>query len=95
MNAIRYKTKVRQWANDGGAYIEFKRRLSRADCDLKPHQHAYYNSDLFPAMLNGFYRKVIGGTRERADLNALPAGVTLDTSGFLATLTIELPQEFK
>ncbi len=89
---VTYKAKVREMLNAADAvvpYVDFKRTLSRRDCDLKPHTHDYYNSDLFPAMLNGAYRAAIGN-REWCELSALPAGVTVDTSGFLATVTVRL-----
>lgn len=93
VSTIKFKTKVRQWA-DGGSYIEIKRALARGDCDLKPHTHTYYNSDLFPAMLNGAYRAIVGPRTERLDLDKLPQGVSI-APGFLATVTITLPESFK
>lgn len=93
---ITFKTKVRKLHNGDGTtsdYIEPKRVVGRVDCNLRPHEHTYYNSDLFPAMLNGAYNKVIGG-KAFLCLESLPAGVTVDTSKFLAIVTVTLPDTF-
>ena len=87
---IEYKTKVRTLYNADDTtspYIEYKRTLSRRDCNLRPHEDAYYNSDMFVGMLNRAHKAATGG-REWCRLADLPAGVTVDTTGFLATVTI-------
>lgn len=98
MHAIQYKTKVRQvHVDDHGTlapYIDFKRKLTRHDCNLKPCDHAYYNSDLFPAILNGYYQKIVK-SKDWSLLSQLPEGVSVDTSKFLAVVTIELPLNFR
>jgi len=81
---ITYKTKVRQM--EGRAYIDFKRTFSRKDCSLRPHEHDYYNSDLFPGLLRRFAEKMQRG-RSWAYLDELPAGITVDQTGFLSTIT--------
>lgn len=43
--------------------INFKQTIGRSDCNLKPHEHAYYNSDLFVGMLNRAYKGVLGEYR--------------------------------
>jgi hypothetical protein len=46
MSVVRFKTEVRRLSEADGSespHIELKRRVTRADCDLKPHRHAYYN----------------------------------------------------
>ena len=89
---VTYRVKVRTMTFTDGAkrsYIDFKKKLSRADCNLKPHQHDYYNCDLFPAMLNNAHRKAIGD-RDWQYLDALPPAVKVDTSGFLAEVTVAL-----
>lgn len=97
MAFIQFKTKVRKLTNADDTvsdYIELKRTLTRHDCDLKPHQHTYYNSDLFPAMLNRAYKAVIGN-REWIRLSDVPESMSVDTSKFLAVVTIELPENFR
>lgn len=88
---ITFKTKVRQMhVNDDKApYIEYKRKVSRRDCDLKPHQHDYYNSDMFPSMLQRAYDNAIGA-REWEYLDRLPETVHIDASGFLAAVTVRV-----
>ena len=97
MAQIQFKTKVRKLheADDTlSDYIELKRAVTRHDCDLKPHQHTYYNCDMFPAMLNRAY-KAVTGSKEWIRLNQLPEGVTVDTSKFLAVVTVQLPENFR
>ena len=95
---IEFKTKTFPVIqDDNGAVrtaIRLKARLARIDCNLKPHEHTYFNSDLFPAMLNETYRKIVGD-RDYLYLDSLPEGVTVDTSKFLAVVTIALPASFK
>ena len=94
---IQFKTKVRSLVEADrteSPCIDLKRSVTRKDCDLKPHQHAYYNSDLFPSMLNHAYRQITHG-REWLRLSQLPPGVTVDASGFLAVVTIQLPETFR
>ncbi len=96
MATITFKTKVRKIDEGDGTtseYIDYKRDVSRRDCDLKPHQHTYYNSDLFPGMLRSAYATATNG-REWIRLKDLPSCVTVDTSKFLATVTVTLPPEF-
>lgn len=91
-HAIIFKTKVRKLTEPNGSesdYVELKRAVSRSDTDMKPCDHTYYNSDLFPAILNRAYQKAIGG-REWVRLRDLPPGVSVDTSKFLAVVRIEL-----
>jgi hypothetical protein len=100
MHAIEFKTKpykVRQSddLNDYRMAIDFKRKLGRTDCDMRPIDHRYYNSDLFVGMLNREYKRIIGEYKEWAYLDALPNGVSVDTSKFLAVVRIELPESFK
>jgi len=75
--------------------INFKKTLGRADVNMRPSDHRYFNSDLFPGMLNRVYRRIIGEYKQWAFLDNLPAGVTVDTSKFLAVVTIQLPEDFK
>jgi hypothetical protein len=89
---VNYKVKVRQIGyagQDTVPMIDYKKSISRRDCNLKPHQHAYYNSDLFPAMLNRAVAKATNG-KGWSRLSELPEAVSVDTSGFLATVTIRI-----
>jgi hypothetical protein len=89
--AITFRTKVRKM-HVGDAtrdYIDYKRKVSRTDCDLKPHQHDYFNSDLFPGMLQRAYDTAIE-KREWQYLDRLPETVDIDASGFLAVITVRI-----
>jgi hypothetical protein len=90
---VTFKTKVRHMQDgDTGTtfeYIDYKRELSRHDCNLKPHQHDYYNSDLFPSMLKRAYETAIGG-RPWVRLSCLPENVTVNSTGFLAIVTVRI-----
>ena len=97
MGKIEYKTKVRQIRESDDTlsdYIDYKRVLTRRDCDLKPRQHTYYNCDMFPSMLNRAHKTATNG-REWCRLRDLPECVKIDTSKFLAVVTIELPDNFR
>jgi hypothetical protein len=90
-STITFKTKIRTMLDSDNKpleYIEYKRKVSRANCNLRPHEHSYYNSDLFPSMLQRAYDKAIGN-REWIALDKLPANVKLDRA-FLSTVTVEI-----
>lgn len=96
--AICFKTKpypVIQADGSKRMAVNMKKTVGRSDCTLKPHEHAYYNSDLFNGMLRHAYQKVIGEYTNWCYLDTLPAGVTVDTGGFLAVVTVELPATFR
>ena len=71
--------------------------LTRSHCDMNafrqhPKYGGYANSDLFPGMLrrirdNTFTWSVNGAKAFKLD--AIPEGVTLDQSGFLARITFD------
>jgi hypothetical protein len=88
---ITFRAKVRQMivGDAKRAYVDYKAKVSRSDCDLKPHQHYYFNSDLFPSMLQRAYETALGGKRW-GYLDALPDTVTVDASGFLACVTVRV-----
>ncbi len=75
--------------------IKFKKEVTRKDCSMRNHEHAYYNSELFPRMLQRAYEKIKGEYREWAYIDDLPKGVECDTKGFLAIVTITLPPDFR
>lgn len=82
--------------NDGfDLCIDFKKRVKKSDCSMKPCDHTYYNSDIFEGMLNRAYKQVIGEYTSFKRLDDMPPGVTVDTSKFLAVVTILLPETFK
>lgn len=68
--------------------------LSRAHCDMAafrshPRFGAYANSDLFPNLLRR--QRELLGVREYIRLDQpLPPNVTVDVSGFLAVVTIDM-----
>jgi hypothetical protein len=66
--------------------------LTRAHCDMAAfRKHPKYgglaNSDLFKNVLARLRRDFTG---DYIRLDRVPEGVTLDTSGFLATVTLEV-----
>ena len=88
MATITFKTKIR---NNGLIPVPvFQRRY----CDLSAfRQHPKYgavaNSDLFMNALARIRRDTIGSdTRDYLWQDKLPSNVTVDCSGFLATVTI-------
>ena len=91
---ITYKSKVRQMHTDSGLadYVDFKANVSRRDCNLRPHQHDYYNADMFPSMLNRAHMAATKTSEYKRWqlLSELPEGVTVDTHGFLATITVQV-----
>lgn len=98
MAKITYKTKLRDVWNADMTQVEFRivdvPELKRSHCDMNAfRQHrkygSYANSDLFPAMLRRIKMEITkpGGWMK---LEELPENVTVDTSGFLATVTIEV-----
>jgi hypothetical protein len=91
-----YKTKPYKIWEDEKTFrlaINFKQELGRTDCNLKPHEHSYYNSDLFAGMLKRAAREAQQG-RSWQYLDSLPDCITVDTSRFLAVVRIQLPASF-
>lgn len=84
---ITYRVKVRQM-QDGREYLDYKKKISRTDCNLNASGHEYYNTDMFIPMLNRA-AWAAQNKREWCYLDELPPGVTVDTSSFLATVTIQ------
>ena len=95
MATIQFKGKVKSayYVDDTLAYRYIAvPALTRTHCDMAafrshPKYGAYANSDLFPGMLKGIRANVFAG--DKLKLDAIPEGVTVDTSGFLATVTFE------
>lgn len=98
MARITFKAKPRDIWNATGETVEFRTIpvpvLKRSHCDMAAFRcHKKYggfaNSDLFPAMLARIRRDIAGPYGELR-LDRLPAGVSVDLSGFLATVTIDV-----
>lgn len=93
---ITFKTKGHKVENSDGtlAYLMFNvPKLTRSHCDMNafrkhPRFGGIANSDLFPNALSRIVRDVAPAGFIRSD--RVPAGVTVDTSGFLASVTIEV-----
>ena len=96
MAAITFKAKPQSVFNmdDTLAYQFIKvPTLARSHCDMAafrkhPKFGGFANSDLFPNVLRRIASTVAPSGIIRLD-RGLPAGVTVDASGFLATVTIE------
>lgn len=90
---ISYKIKVKLLGNFDNdqkeEYIVYKKDIGCKDCNLQPHQHDYYNSDLFPGMLKRAHAKATGG-RGWCKLSELPEGVTVTKEGFLAKVEVKV-----
>lgn len=70
--------------------------LARSHCDMNAMRSSrrfggYANSDLFAALLARAVAAIVPSGKIWAD-EPLPAGVTLDTSGFLWRVTVALPE---
>lgn len=91
---IQYKTKVQAITVSENHQIITKlafmpkKELSKHDCNLKPHNHWAYNSDLFSGILNGAHNAITKGNW--IYLDKLPEGVAVNTDYFLAKVTIEV-----
>ena len=90
---IKFKAKIRtiRWADGGDIAYECidVPKLSARHCDMaafraNPKYSAYANSDLFGSVLSNIRDRL--GRRVRLD--SVPDGVSVDTSGFLAEVTI-------
>lgn len=69
--------------------------LTRNHCDMNafrthPKHGSYANSDLFPAMLARIKSEVFGQGKLFLRLDSIPENVSVDTSGFLAVVTITI-----
>lgn len=98
MATIKFKAKPRAVWNADGTRVEFHiidvPDLTRKHCNMDqfrkhPKHGSYANSDLFPSILR---RIKMGITRPGGwiRLDDLPENVTVDTSGFLAIVTVEV-----
>lgn len=96
MATIRYRTKPMpvEYPEGGHAFTQINvPQLTRSHCDMNafrkhPRYRSYANSDLFPSMLARIRKQV--APHGWFKLEDPPAGVTVDASGFLAVVTIEV-----
>ena len=97
MARIQFKGKVQTMRNadDDSAVYEYIQvpEFDRKHCDMNAFRihkkyGSYANSDLFKGMLNRIRKDVFGG--KVLKLNAIPDGVQVDTSGFLAVVTLDV-----
>jgi hypothetical protein len=86
---IIYKVKVKEFADNGGLYFDYKKTIGKVDCNLKPHHHDYYNSDMFASILNKAYNTAINNKRW-CRVAELPETVKIDLSGFFAIITVSV-----
>jgi|DEB0MinimDraft_6_1074348.scaffolds.fasta_scaffold00040_6 hypothetical protein len=98
MAKIQFKRKIEtvRYLHDKGqiAFTGFKvPKIKTSHCDmnafrLHPRYGAYANSCMFTAMINSAVKKLLGDYVKLE--KKLPDNVTIDTTGFLAVITIEL-----
>ncbi len=68
-------------------------KITRNHCDMQAFRtsqrfSAYANSDVFPSVLARALAEL--GIKEYVRLDSIPAGVFVDTNGFLAKVTVSL-----
>ena len=99
MALISFKAKVRQVYNvdETLAYHTISvPTLTRSHCDMAafrthPRFGGMANSDLFPNILSRVRRdRLVGEYSNELRLDRLPDGVTIDTSGFLAVVSLDI-----
>lgn len=90
---ISYKTKIKLIGNfhndQKEEYITYKKDISRKDCPLKPSDHDWYNSDMFPSFLKRAHSEATKN-REWCLLSELPENVTVEKNGFLSTVKVKV-----
>lgn len=98
MATITFKAKAVEFKNCDGTGQHLRVQvptLTRKHCDIEafrrhPRYGAWANSDLFPGMLKKIRDQVVAGHGDWIRLDNPPPGVGVDTSGFLAKITIEV-----
>ena len=94
MPRITFKAKVRTMYNmdDTVAYQYIHvPEFTRSHCDMnefRKYDKFHANSDLFPVILRRIKLDAFGGRHLRLD--AVPPSVSVDTSKFLAVVTVEV-----
>ena len=97
MATIQFKTKIHslEYVDGTFAYKYIKvPELTRSHCDMDsfrrhPKHGGFANSDLFKGILSKIRRDRVNIDGE-IRLDRLPEGVSIDTKGFLAVVTIEV-----
>ena len=95
MARISFKAKIETVFNmdESEAYSRIKvPELTRRHCDMNAmRQHpkfgSYANSDLFPSMLRRLRKERLG---DYVRLDRIPADINVDTSSFLAEVTLDV-----
>lgn len=83
---VTYKTKIKRTATDNAEYFTPKAAISTHDVTTTP-RHALCNSVVFPLLLNKAHKAAFNGSSV-VRLALLPTNVTVNTDGFLATVTV-------
>lgn len=95
---VTFKTKIQSMA-DGRKYIAYKRKITKHDTPLKPHEHYFYNSDMMDSIVQKAYNNCISGrTLGHGDpvkgwsyIDNLPQGVSiLNPDAFVVTVKVEI-----
>ena len=98
MATISFKAKVESVTYVGDSLPSYRRikipELKRNHCDMAQFRHhpkygSFANSDLFQGILRRIKAEIFNG-RDYLRLDAIPAGVTVDESGFLADVTFSV-----
>lgn len=98
MATIQFKGKIQTVYNvdDSHAfdYIQVPeltaKHCNMAEFRVHPKYGSYANSDLFKGILRRIKENIVGKYSSQIRLDKIPAGVQIDTSGFLAVVTIEV-----
>jgi hypothetical protein len=101
MSTVKFKAKVLNVEHLDGVRTEVKiPHLTRKHCNMdyfrnnSPRFSGYANSTFFEGMLSAAVKEMAPctswGELRPLNINALPDGFTVDTSGFLAVVTIDL-----
>ena len=85
---VTFKTKVKQ-QTDGPDFIDMKKAITKHDCCKAANGHSLSNSTLFPSLINRAYRAALNG-QYCVTLDKLPAGISIDTTKFLAVVSLEI-----
>ena len=96
MPTIQFKAKIENVTFVDGSFCDVRVKvpaIRSIHCDMHafrmhPRYGAYANSNLFPTLLKRALEGV--GVQEYISLAAIPDAVTVDCSGFLAQVTIDV-----
>jgi hypothetical protein len=97
---IEFRTKVQPYQNEAGepvGWIRVPDAFGRKHCpDMQAWRSSrafggFANSDMFPAILAGAAKRAGLTPGAWIRLDKWPAGAKIDTAGFLAVVTIDVP----